>query len=1196
MKRVIKLLPMLLVWCIANSANAQCPNSLSGYTSLGEFNNSKYFISNTTSTWTTAQSNAAANGGYLASITSQAENDFILSNLNSIVFIGYNDAQSEGNFTWDSGESVGFNKFADTNTGSKDFGKMNHWNGNWGVDGQFVSRKSLVEIPCNGGGSGINITSCPNDITDIIPHGGDYSKVVTWSVPTATTDCNQGGLTITQIEGNPPGSNFFVTTSLGQVIVYEITDACGNSEFCIFDVTLSPAQPVVSCPTNITVTATSSSGAVVTYDAPSVVTFCNAATFQLNQGLPSGSLFPIGTTQINYGSFLSGTVGFCQVMENCNFTVTVNPQGGGSGCPDNISGFTSIGEFGDSKYFLSNTNAQPEAAQATASANGGYLAVINSQSENNFIQQNIDNMTYIGLNDASSEGNLEWVNGESLSYNNVDPCGFCEENSGSKDYVIMAPWDGKWSFSSQFNSRPYVIEVPCDDTPVGNECSFDETIFPGFTGFGSALATLNETSAGYELVSADQLSGLQRKVTEVIVNKSDGSTISISDVENNSEAAFNSYWDRDANELYEATLPSNPSTVVVLKKYGSSNNVIWTQNLNVGFDVYGIADVRMLDDEILITGNSGPTTSIPVIKTTLNGNLTWAINLPEGVEFGTGAIVVDEAVNGGYYIQYTNGGPFVIKLNNSGNKLWKINVGTGDPPSERRYVLGESADGAYFYMANSSFNSFKASFTRFNTTNGNGEGTQLGEGLPLGTTIERSFFAGGIPTNDGGFVVFYDYAPEAFGSTTAYHDRFDSSGNLVWRRETPADIDVDPSSTKLLAAQDGGFIIAERVNNDFRIVRMTSDGYFEPDCSGNGTQPDLTVSNLTNVASDVTVGAVENFNFDLNNIGNATAVNSYVIGAYISTDNTLSSNDLLVGEVPTGNTFVGTDPNVPGSITVPSVANGTYYLILKADINNAINESNENNNTVSTTLNINTSGGCSTINPPVLSGFTFKTSQGSKLYYLSNGTDRPTDAEAKCVSAGGHLATVTSDALIDKLKLHTNGLVYIGLHDENTEGDLEWRSGAPFDFNRFDNCSICEPNTESKDYVVMQGWNGKWSWSGFFNSRKYWLEIDCNNFNPNNTLITLPTVEKEVLDFQKIVPNPASNHIFVQVKSETSMLIDVEVYDARGLLLKSQSADLFDGINAVEIDIADLPGGFYLIKIPQMNGKHSTQRFVKVRE
>jgi len=1203
MKKVINLLPILLAWCFAYTANAQCPNSLSGYTVLGEFGNSKYFISNASAKWNTAASNAAANGGYLASITSQAENDFILNNINSIVFIGFNDKQTEGAFQWDNGETVSLNKFADSNSGDRDYGKMNNWNGNWGVDNEFVSRKYIVEIPCSGGGSGINITSCPSDINLTIPHGGNYSTTVNWNLPTATTDCAQGGLTITQVEGDPPSSNFSVTNSSGKIQVYEITDACGNSKFCIFDVTLSPAPPEVTCPADITVTATSSAGAVVSFTPPSVVTFCSAGNFELNQGLPSGSLFPIGTTQINYGSFLSGPVGFCQVMANCNFSVTVNPQNGGGGCPGNISGFTTLGEYGDSKYYLSNSNAQPAAAQSTANSNGGYLAVISSAGENDFIQQNINNMSYIGLNDVASEGNLQWVNGESLTYNNVNPCGFCESNSGSKDYVIMAPWNGTWSFSSQFNSRPYVMEIPCDGGGT-DECSFRTNIPLGFTGFGSSLSELSETNAGYELVSSDILSGFQRRVLEVTVDKDNGLVSSSGFIQNDSDVGFTTYWDRDANELYTVDLEgSSPSTTLILRKLDDSNNTIWSKTIDAGFDIYGLSDIEVLDNEILIVGNSGPTSSIPIIRTSLNGNLVWAINLDEGVEFGTSGSVVSESVNpnGAYYIQYTNGGPFVIKLTTGGSKLWKINVGTGDPPSERRYILGESANGQYFYMANTSFNNFKSSFTRFDFLTGNGTLVQLGEGLPTGNSTERATLLNAVPTNDGGIVVFYTYSPDVFGPFTNYHERFDSGGNLVWRRETPSDIPLSgPFSERLIAAQDGGFIIAYEENDEFIITRMTSDGFFDPDCNtGGGNQPDLTLTNLDNLPSSALPNTVVSFEFDLNNFGNAIATNNYIIGAYISSDNVLSNDDFLSGEVPTANTGIGTDPNVPGAITVPNiVVPGDYYLILKADINNAINESNENNNTIAQPIFIGNNGGGTCNNPPSLNGFTFKTSIGSKAYYLSNNTARPTDAQNIATQFGGTLATVSSEAIKDALTPFTPGLVYIGLHDENTEGSLEWRSGASVGTTFFDNCSICESNSGSRDYVVMQGWNGKWSWSGFFNARRFWLEFDCASLNSTNpTLVAIPTEEeKELFDFQKLVPNPATNHIFVQIKSETATPIDIEIYDARGMLLKSQPAELFDGINGVEVNIANLPGGFYLVKIPQMKGRFSTKRFVKVRE
>ena len=109
-------------------------------------------------------------------------------------------------------------------------------------------------------------------------------------------------------------------------------------------------------------------------------------------------------------------------------------------------------------------------------------------------------------------------------------------------------------------------------------------------------------------------------------------------------------------------------------------------------------------------------------------------------------------------------------------------------------------------------------------------------------------------------------------------------------------------------------------------------------------------------------GDVANFNFDLINAGTATATGNYRVGFVLSTDANLSNNDVLVGEVNTGNTSVGTISNVAGAITIPSGTNpGNYFLIAKVDFDNVINESNENNNVTSRAFTVN---GSTTNNPP----------------------------------------------------------------------------------------------------------------------------------------------------------------------------------------------------------------------------------------
>ena len=111
--------------------------------------------------------------------------------------------------------------------------------------------------------------------------------------------------------------------------------------------------------------------------------------------------------------------------------------------------------------------------------------------------------------------------------------------------------------------------------------------------------------------------------------------------------------------------------------------------------------------------------------------------------------------------------------------------------------------------------------------------------------------------------------------------------------------------------------------------------------------PDLWLGNLQAPASGQ-VGSIVSFNFDLNNTGNAIAEGAYLIEHYLSVDPVFDSGDVLVGEVPTGNTPVGTISQVPASIFIPAgTATGNYYLLLVADADNDIAEFSENNNLLS---------------------------------------------------------------------------------------------------------------------------------------------------------------------------------------------------------------------------------------------------------
>jgi GEVED domain/CARDB/Secretion system C-terminal sorting domain len=116
----------------------------------------------------------------------------------------------------------------------------------------------------------------------------------------------------------------------------------------------------------------------------------------------------------------------------------------------------------------------------------------------------------------------------------------------------------------------------------------------------------------------------------------------------------------------------------------------------------------------------------------------------------------------------------------------------------------------------------------------------------------------------------------------------------------------------------------------------------------NQNLPDLTLANLRLMNPTVPQGQILSYKFDLKNVGTGNAYGNFNVKSYISTDNTLSSDDIQDGIVPTANFPAGYSAlQVTGASTIrPPIATGQYYLILVADADNQIIEYNENNNII----------------------------------------------------------------------------------------------------------------------------------------------------------------------------------------------------------------------------------------------------------
>jgi hypothetical protein len=122
-----------------------------------------------------------------------------------------------------------------------------------------------------------------------------------------------------------------------------------------------------------------------------------------------------------------------------------------------------------------------------------------------------------------------------------------------------------------------------------------------------------------------------------------------------------------------------------------------------------------------------------------------------------------------------------------------------------------------------------------------------------------------------------------------------------------------------------------------------------------GGSEDITVTNAT--VTPTTVNAGEDIDVSANQNYSGTQLDedlpSFNLDYYLSTDCTLSSDDILLGGDSSG---LGSDDPTNEeneTLTIPSTTNsGTYFIIFAADNENELNESNENNNTACVQITI----------------------------------------------------------------------------------------------------------------------------------------------------------------------------------------------------------------------------------------------------
>ncbi len=271
--------------------------------------------------------------------------------------------------------------------------------------------------------------------------------------------------------------------------------------------------------------------------------------------------------------------------------------------------------------------------------------------------------------------------------------------------------------------------------------------------------------------------------------------------------------------------------------------------------------------------------------------------------------------------------------------------------NELNQIISVSAPGPDLSLSMTGSNSNPPIFTPHNVTlTVSNEGTETATGIMISIpTAEGEVYTGGneFSSSQGDFSPYGNKkwsvgSLEAGASATITINYFKIASNPFFQyAEVSAMNETDIDSTP-----DNGD--GNSANED--------DEAIYPNNTSPIDQADLTLSNLAG-ANTASSGTILEYTFTLSNIGNVNANGDFNIRAYFSTDNELSPDDIFDGLIPTGNIGAGqVINNVLGASTVPNLPTGDYFLILKVDADEDIDESNENNNIIRKMIRIEEMG------------------------------------------------------------------------------------------------------------------------------------------------------------------------------------------------------------------------------------------------
>ena len=396
------------------------------------------YVLTTAANWTAAQAEAESLGGNLVTINSAAEEAWLKQTFGDQerLWIGLNDATTEGQFEWVSGEELDYINWAANEPnnfrGSQHYGVMNYSRTKqW--DDEFNRRTlfGIVEI----GGSNAPGNENPDD-----PNDGE----------------------------NPPAPNYgFIGLASSTLSIDESADTV---EVTVQRTGGSDGDVTVDYRTVESTDTENAAIAGADYQA-------HTGTLTFADGQTQGSIFiPIVDDTLtegaeSFGFAIDNVTGGATLLapRTARITINDNDSDNNDGNDDNSDGNDDELSYEDNQYVLTTGAKTWTEAQAEAESLGGNLVTINSAAEEAWLKETFGRSKrfWIGLNDVDTEGQFEWVSGEELDYINWAP-NEPNNSKGRQHYGVMNYSETRqWDDESGTRKFTGIIEIGESNPPEG---------------------------------------------------------------------------------------------------------------------------------------------------------------------------------------------------------------------------------------------------------------------------------------------------------------------------------------------------------------------------------------------------------------------------------------------------------------------------------------------------------------------------------------------------------------------------------------------------------------------------------------------------------------------------------------------------------------------------------------------------------